>query len=339
MRIALVGFGSVGRACAHMLAVRRDDLYSRMGLSPKLVAVLDSRGVAIDPAGLEVEDLLAKKTSSGCVSGQPGTSSRPDIAEVFRRSGAEVLVEASPSVIANPDPPIANIKAAFAAKMHAISVNKAALAVALPALADLARFNKVQLRYSGSVGAGTPVLATARALAAGDRVLRVRGILNGTTNFILWRMLDRGDSYAGALAEAIRLGYAETDPSADVDGIDTASKIVILAAAVLNQGITIRDVDIQGIRDTTRDQIDRLARDQQSLKLIGEIDAVERRVRVRPQPVPRFTALDVPASMNAVQFTLESGGDVTLVGRGAGGPETATAIIRDLVDIWNSTHP
>lgn len=333
MRIALVGFGSVGRALAQMLEDRREQLYRELGLSPRLVLAADSRGVAQSDAGLKAADLVSAKQSRGSV----GEGSTRDLAKMLRDVPADVVIEASPSVLSNPGPAFENLKAGMSGGKHAISVNKAPLAVGLGALQDLSKFNKVQLRFSGAVGAGTPVLATARTLMMGDRVLKIRGILNGTTNFILWRMLDRSDTYAAALAEAIRLGYAETDPSADVDGIDTQSKVTILANAVLGLGLSVSDVKTQGIRDISRQAVEAAARDGQSLKLIGEIDAVNRTASVSPQPVPRSGPMDVPANLNAVQFVTQSAGEVTLVGRGAGGPETATAIVRDLVEIWNTT--
>ncbi len=343
MRIALIGFGSVGRALAHLLEARRDELYRQFGLSPRLVLVADSRGYAADPDGLSADRLVATKTATGSVLGAghsggplphagPGSDLLP---RIIRDAPADVVVEASPSVLSNPGPGFENLRSAMVSGKHAVSVNKAPLAAAMPALLELARFNNVQLRYSGTVGAGTPVLATARLLAQSDTIESIRGILNGTTNFILWRMLDGSDTYAGALAEAIRLGYAETDPSADVDGIDTQAKVTILANAVLGLGITVDQVSVTGIRDIERARVERAAREGLSIKLIGEIDARTRRVSVSPQPVPRGGPLDVPANLNAVQIVTRSAGEVTLVGRGAGGPETATAIVRDLVDIWN----
>lgn len=332
MRIALVGFGSVGRSFATLLEARREQLYRDMGLSPRLVLACDSRTIARNDKCLLAADLIASKHTTGSV----GTEAIRDLPHLLRDVRADVVVEASPSVLANPGPAFDNMKGAMSGGKHVISVNKAPLAVAMPALLDLAKFNKVQLRFSGTVGAGTPVLATARTLALGDQILKIRGILNGTTNFILWRMLDRHELFAAALAEAIRLGYAETDPSADIDGIDTQAKVTILANAVLGLGVTVRDVQVRGIRDMSLDQVSDAARRGMSLKLIGEIDAVSRSVSVSPQEVPRFGAMDVPEALNAVQFVLASAGEVTLVGRGAGGPETATAIIRDLVDIWNT---
>lgn len=338
MRVLLVGFGSVGRALAQLLEQRRDDLYRRTGMATRLVGVIDSNGAAISHAGLSADALLAAKSSTGTVANVPGYGLREfDRARLIRDTHADVLVESTPSVLANPGPAFEHLKAALASRKHAISVNKAPLALAMPALMELARFNHVQFRYSGTVGAATPVLATARTLAAGDRLLKVRGILNGTTNFILWRMAENHDDYHRALGEAVRLGYAETDPTTDVDGIDTATKVVIIANAVLNMGATVADVQISGIRDIPRTRVEEALAAGNSLKLIGEVDVIARRLSVSPQTVPRHSPMDVPANLNAVQFVLERGGDVTLGGRGAGGPETATAILRDLVDIWQSS--
>lgn len=337
MRIVLIGFGSVGRALATLLESRRDDLYARTGMSTKLVAVMDSRGAAISHSGLGAAALLAAKETAGTVGAVEGGVMGHDELRLLRDVQADVVVESSPSDLARPRPALERMKAAMGSRKHVITVNKAPLAVAMPALMELARFNRVQLRYSGTVGAGTPVLATARTLAAGDTILKIRGIMNGTTNFILWRMATQNDTYESALKEAMRLGYAETDPSADVDGVDTSTKVVILANAILRMGATVKDVNIAGIRDFPEAQIEAARGRGETMKLIGEIDATTHRLSVSPQAVPTHGPMDVPANLNAVQFTLASAGEVTLVGRGAGGNETATAILRDLTDIWHAS--
>src|SRR5262249_53576879 len=157
-------------------------------------------------------------------------------------------------------------------------------------------------------------------------------VLNGTTNFILWRMHTAGATFVDALAEAQRLGFAETDPATDIDGIDTATKIVILANQVLSRPVRLADVAIRGIHRLGSDVIESARKKGYAVKLIGEI---AEQLTVAPREVEAGGGLDVPASLNAVSLTLRSGAEVTLRGRGAGGPETATAILRDLIDIWN----
>lgn len=332
MRILLVGFGGIGRSFVRLLEERRGMLYSSCGLSPRLVGVIDSRGAAVSERGLEAEALFEAKENHGTVAAVPGHGAEGAAAEtIIVESDADVVVEATPSRISAPGAAMGHLKAAFRSGKHAITVNKGPLAVALPALRELAQYNRVELRFSGTVGGGTPVLAWARECSRGDEVVRVRGILNGTTNFILSRMRERGEDFDAALAEAVRLGYAEPDPSADIDGVDTATKAVILANWVLGRPVTISDVKIEGIRGLGRDRIESAAGRGQAVKLIGEIGE---RVTVSPQEVPSGSPLDVGANLNAVTLTLRAGGDVTIVGRGAGGPETATAILRDLLDIW-----
>lgn len=345
MRIALVGFGSVGRAFASLLSDRRDDLYARQGLRVSLVAAVDSRGAAIAPHGLDVAALLEAKARAGTVAATPAHGvpierfGSPD--RLIADLAADVLVEASPSNIDNPLPALATLRAGMSRGMHAVTVNKAPLALAMSALNELAEHNRVMLRFSGAVGAGTPVLSTARALARGDVIQSVRAILNGTTNFILWSMAERGASYADALAQAQRMGLAETDPSADVDGIDAAVKIVILANSVMGLDVRFDQVERQGIRDVTPHRLRDAAARGRSVKLIARIDAPTNdgpaRLSVRPEEIDRHSPLDVPETGNAVQFSTRTAGEVTLVGSGAGGPQTAVAILRDLVDIWHAS--
>jgi homoserine dehydrogenase len=328
MKIFLSGFGVVGRAVAGLLEERRSALYSKHGLSPSFVGVIDSKGAAIDPRGLDLAQLLEAKEKTGTVGGLRDAQETTLIAE----SEAQILIEATPTTVKTPGPSLDRLKAAFRTGKHVICVNKAPLAVAFPALQELSRHNRVQLRYSGTVGGGTPVLALAQEVVRGSEVVSVRAILNGTTNFILSQMDREGWDFEKALAEAQRLGYAETDPSADVDAIDTATKIVILANGVLGRPCTISDVKIQGIRGLPRSTIEDARKRGKVVKLIAEI---RDGLKVAPQEVDADSTLNVSGSLNCLGLELKAGGEVFLIGRGAGGPETATAILRDLIDIWH----
>ena len=135
-------------------------------------------------------------------------------------------------------------------------MNKAPLAVAFPALQELSRHNRAEFRYSGTVGGGTPMLAMAQESVRGDEVLSMRAILNGTCNYILWKMDQEGLEFDAVLQEAIKLGYAETDPSADIDGIDTATKLVILANGVLGRACTLADLAVKGIRGMVFERVE-----------------------------------------------------------------------------------
>ena len=166
MRVLLVGFGSVGRSVASLLATRRDELYRSMGLAVRLVGVVDSRGAVVNAAGLDERAVVEAKQRTGSVvslaSGGSVCVEGSDAATLIKEVSADVLVEATPSMLSRPEAGLANLKAGMSSRKHVITVNKAPLALAMPGLVELARHNRVEFRYSGSVGAGTPVLATAR---------------------------------------------------------------------------------------------------------------------------------------------------------------------------------
>lgn len=311
MRLMFVGYGTVARAVVQLLQQRRARLLGEHGLNPRIVAVVNSRGAAVSESGLDLH--TAPQI-------QPGLTAQ----RVMEQCEADVVVEATPTSLKDPWPAFERLKTAFRTGKHVVCVNKGPLAVGLPALRELAEFNRVLFRYSGTVGGGTPMIEWAREAARGDDVVSVRGILNGTTNYILTRM-QTGATFEVALKEAQEKGYAEADPSADVDGIDAAVKLVIFANAVLDRRVSIKDVRIRGIRDVKAEK-------GQVVKLIGRID---KELSVQPEEIPAESPLNVSGTRNAVCLQLRSGGEMTLVGRGAGGPETATAVMRDLIWIWH----
>lgn len=311
MRLIFVGYGTVARAVVGLLEERRARLLREHGLNPRIIAVVNSRGAAVSESGL---DLRSEPEI------QPGLTA----CQVMEECEAEVVVEATPTSLNDPWPSFERLKTAFRTGKHVVCVNKGPLAIGLPALRELAEFNRVHFRYSGTVGGGTPLIEWAREVARGDDVLGVHGVLNGTTNYILSRM-QSGATFETALKEAQQLGYAEADPSADTDGIDTAVKLVIFANAVLDRRVSIRDVRIRGIRGIRVDK-DRV------VKLIGRIGP---ELSVQPEEIPADSPLNVGGVLNALCLRLRSGGEMTLVGRGAGGRETATAILRDLIWIWH----
>ena len=334
MKILLAGFGVVPQAFVKLIGEQSASLYRRHGISPVIVGAIDSRGAAISPGGLDGAALLKTKEGGGSVSslpvhGFPGL----DPVEVISQSTAELVIEATPTTVGDPTPSLERLKAAFRTGKHVVCINKAPLAVAFPALQELSRHNNVEFRYSGTVGGGTPMLAMAKESVRGDEVESVRAILNGTCNFILWKMEKEGLEFDTVLAEAMKLGYAEADPSADIDGIDTATKLVILANGVLGRPCTISDLSIKGIRDLPLERVKEASKRGKVIKLIAEIG---KELKVEPQEVDADSPLNVPANLNCLGLELKTSGPVALVGRGAGGPETATAVLRDLIDIWHS---
>jgi homoserine dehydrogenase len=330
VRIILVGYGVVGQGLTSILLTRRLEILRDHGLNPKLVAIVDKGGAAVNPQGLDLERILVLK-KKGTVAADKRFG-RPEITplEIIESVEAEVLVEATSTNIKNGEPGLSHIKTAFKTGKHVVTTNKGPLALALPALTELANYNKVHLRFSGTVGGGTPVLEFAKKCLAGDKIMNVRGILNGTTNYILTEMAEKHTNFEQALNNAQRLGYAETDPSMDVDGLDAACKVVIMANWIMNKKLTLKDVKVKGIRDVTLKEISEAKEKENSVKLIGTINDG---ASVAPTGISKYDPLCVRGVLNAVTFVSELAGEETIIGKGAGGIETASAVLRDLIDI------
>ena len=327
MRVLLCGLGAVGRGLAGLLESRADELYSKYGLKVRIVGASDSTGSVADPSGLEPARIAEAKRRGG-ISGLPGASDQSAL-DLVESADADVLVEATPSNYTDGEPGMSHIMAAMRRGMHIVTANKGPLALAFPSLIELATYNRVMLRFSGTVGGGTPVLDYAKNSLRGERITSFAGILNGTTNYILTRM-GSGMSFKAALAEARSLGYVEADESLDLDGLDAAAKLVILANWIMGMKVVLGDIEATGIRRVNSRRVKAAAERGRSIKLIASCDG---QLRVEPREIPNDDPLCVDGTLNAISFTSEHSGTQTIIGRGAGGTETASAALRDLLDI------
>ncbi|MGD6851086.1 MAG: homoserine dehydrogenase [Candidatus Bathyarchaeia archaeon] len=333
MRIILVGYGVVGKGVSTILAKRTVERVKDYGFNPKIVAIADIDGAVINPRGFSPEKLEAIKQKGYPISADPEYGHKGMTAlDVIETVEAEVVVEVTPVNIQTAEPALSHITTAFKTGKHVVTTNKGPLALAMPALTELAEYNNVYFRFSGTVGGGTPMLEFAKRCLAGDRILGIKGILNGTTNYILTEMGQNRITFQDALSTAQKLGYAEREPSMDIDGFDTACKTVILANWILNQKITLKDVDRMGIREVTLDMLDDASKRGNTVKLIGALDGTSKPV-IKPTEIPKTNPLCVSGVLNAVTFQCEFAAEQTIIGRGAGSIETAGAVLRDLLDI------
>ena len=331
MRIILIGYGVVGQGLTNILLRKQPETVKDYGFNPKIVAIVDRGGAAINPKGLNLEKMLALKKHNGTVAADRdfGIAQMSPLAAI-ESVEAEVMVEVTSTNVKNGEPGLSHIKAAFKTGKHVVTTNKGPLALALPALMELADYNNVYLRFSGTVGGGTPVLELAKKCLAGDKILAIRGILNGTTNYILTEMAEKRINFQQALDNAQKLGYAETDPSMDIDGTDAACKVVIMANWIMNKKLALKDVEVKGIRDVTVQALEEASKRGNTIKLVGSIDSS---AKVAPTEISKHDPLCVSGVLNAVTFVSEFAGEETIIGRGAGGMETASAVLRDLLDI------
>ena len=332
MRIILVGFGVVSRSFAEIIGSQAQSLSREYGIRPKIVGIADSRGAAVSADGLDLGLALRSKEQTGTLSdmGEDRYHEGMSALEVIRDVDCEVVVEATPSELTRGEPGLSHVRAAMKEGRHVICVNKGPLALAMPALMELALHNDIKFKFSGTVGGGTPVLDLAKKCLEGCSIGSIKGILNGTCNYILTKMTAEGVEMKDALAEAQKLGYAEADPTADVGGFDSACKLVITSNYVLGTSISIKDVDITGITGVTKEDIALAKEAGKAVKLIGYVGDG---ARVAPEQVPLTHPLNVSGTFNAITFDTDPAGEITLVGKGAGGRETASSVLRDLIEI------
>ena len=331
MRIILCGFGVVGQSLANLLESRAEDLYARYGLKPRIIGVFDSKGSAVDVSGLDVTRLIQIKKKYGSVRKYSNTKNNVSGIQMINELEAEVVIETTASNYKDAEPGMSHIINAMKHGMHVISVNKGPLALAFPSLMELATYNHVIFRFSGTVGGGTPILDYAKNSLKGERIISFDGILNGTTNYILTNMTN-GMSFKDALNDAKKRGYVEADESLDLDGLDAAAKLVILANWIMGMKVTMPEIKRIGIRKIDSDDIRKAAANNSAIKLIASCD---NGLIVKPKELPFDNPLCVSGTLNAISFTSEHSGTQTIIGRGAGGIETASSILRDLIDIRN----
>ncbi|UCH01935.1 MAG: homoserine dehydrogenase [Candidatus Bathyarchaeota archaeon] len=336
MKIIIIGYGTVGQALTKILYEKEKQLFNKYGLRSNIVAVVDRGGAIISKTRLKYSTLMKAKASGTVASdpnfGKPGLKAL----QVIEEEAADVVIELTPTNIIDGEPGMSNIKSALTNKKNVITTNKGPLVLALITLIELARHNGVHLRFSGAVGGGLPVLNFAKKSLIGDRIISIKGILNGTTNYILTRMAEAHISLETALKEAQLAGYAEADPSYDLNGVDTACKLAIMSNWILDKNVKLKDINVSGILDVTLSNIKKIEKKGQTIKLVGSID--DEKIVVKPQTLSKNNPICVDGVLNAVAFNMESAGEITLVGGGAGGVVTSSAILRDLIEIRRYTN-
>jgi homoserine dehydrogenase len=341
VRLALIGFGNVGHGLVQILFNKGDTYAKNFGLRFVIVAITDLvYGSAYNPEGLDLLTLLKIGTENGNLSQIPSQGNHWDALTMISQCNADVIVEISYTNFETGEPAISHIRAAIENQKHVITSNKGPIALKYKELTEFAHSRKVKIGFEGTVMSGTPTLNLGTKLLAGTEIQRIEGILNGTTNFILTKM-GNGASYADALAEAQARGYAEADPTGDVEGFDTAGKLVILSSSILHTPLDINQIDRVGITNISENEIAQARQKGSKWKLIGKLEKLEQEVRasVKPIPLPPSHPLaNVDGVTNAITFNTDLLGDVTLIGPGAGRMETGYAIICDLLGIYRKGY-
>jgi homoserine dehydrogenase len=331
VKLALFGFGVIGRGFAEVLLEKSEFIKKRHGIELKIVGIGERGGCVMNANGINIKEALATTQDKWL----------DTISEWKKVSGSDMLdalepdvvVELVPSNIDTGEPGAGIIEMSLKKGIHVVSSDKCAVAHRFTDLMDLAKENNVWLLFEGAAGGGMPLMNLYRECLQGDTVTSMQGILNGTTNYILTKMSKGGMALDTALREAQELGYAEADPTYDVEGIDAAAKAVILANDIMGWKKGFDEVKITGIMGITKEAVSLAKKNGYVIKLIAEIK--DGKLSVGPKLIPEAHPLNVQSNLNAVMFKTDVGRDVTIVGRGAGGRETQSAIYSDILRICN----
>ncbi len=323
---SILGFGAIGQGVAQALLMKKEYLRS-IGLEVKVVAVVDSKGATVNPQGVDLADCLSRKKKNGTVALENITG-----VEVIRSVDHELVIETTPTNIKTGGAGLQNMFAAFETGKDVITSNKGPLTLKYRELMETAKASGSKFRFEATVGGSMPIINLANEVLAGNRIISIKGILNGTCNYILTRMLEERASYTDILAESMELGIAETDPTYDVEGIDTACKLVILANAIFGLDATYKDVEVTGITKITPEALEMAYERGHVIKLIGEVS--REKIQVAPRLVPIKHPLAVGGTLNVASVYTELAGEITVTGKGAGPIETASAILSDLISIY-----
>jgi len=343
LRIWLVGFGTVGQWLVRALDIQAERLAQRYGFEVAVVGLVNARdGFIYDENGLDLARALALAGDGRSIAEQPGVRCWPTAIEGLRATEADLLVEVTASPSTDGEPGFSHIREALQRGIPVVTSNKWPVALHGVELAEQARVRGVAFRAESTVMSGTPVLGTLVDGLAGAVPIALRGLLNATANFILTRM-SGGESYVDALAEAQRLGLAERDPAADVEGHDTVAKLMILSALVFGRQLRPTQVTCQGITEVTCSETDRAAsaggriKHVATLSFTGHDGSGDGIARVQPELVGRDDPLvNIEGTTNAVVCTASPIGEITISGPGAGPQLAGQGVLSDVIAIARS---
>jgi homoserine dehydrogenase len=329
----------VNRALAEIIAADPEKFHQELGFSLRIVAVSDMfLGSAYSREGIDPTLLTALAAKQGACEGLPNGKATANNENIINDSNADIIVEATVTDSVTGEPATSHCRWALSSGKHISTTNKGPLAFAAKELTALALENNVGFEYEGVVMSGTPVLRFADNLLKGSGINQFKGIVNGTANYVLG-LVEQGQTFVDAIKSAQQHGYAEADPSADVEGKDVMLKVIVLANRLWGADLTAADVSCNGITSLTEIMVKEAAADGCHWKLIGKATKESDGsivASVSPEKLSSEHPLSgISGAVNALTFTTDMLGDVTISGPGAGRIETAYAILSDIIAIHN----
>jgi homoserine dehydrogenase len=333
-RLAMAGLGNVGKRLLELIAQKRGWLRQQCDVELVVVGACDTTAGAVNAAGLDIEKIIALKRA------KKGMMAYPELAranmspiDLARAADADIFVELTLTNLQDGQPGLDAIREALAKKMHVVTANKGPLVLAYPELAARARQQSVRLLHSATVTGGLPTLNMGMRDLGAATIEKFEGVVNGTTNYILTRMSE-GQAYDYALKHAQEIGMAEADPTLDVDGWDAASKLVIVANAVLRRPTTLKEVRVKGIREVTQDELRQASEHNKVIKLIALAERVgdDYQLSVQPTMLDKTHPLaGVGAGMMGVMYHTDINGVIFAAIEEENPYPTAAGVLRDIV--------
>jgi homoserine dehydrogenase len=330
MKVQLIGLGNVGKSLLELILDECKKLED-MKLNLKFVSISDSKGTAVDEEGLELSNVLKYKSVgwNGCDYYLKGYSAL----DAIKCIDSDIVVELTPSTN-DGEPGLSHIKTAFTLKKHVVTANKGPLVVAFKQLKNMAIENNVDFLYEATVAAHVPIFCLLSSCFLADEILKVEGIFNATTNYIICEM-EKGNSFKNALDNAIKAGWAETNYADDVDGVDAARKVVILANTIFDSDFKLKDVKVQGIRNV-EPLIVEAKRQGKKVKLLCEI--IKKDSEISLQVSPKMIPLDDPLSTvnygdMAVKFYFKNSQEIFVSAKFKSPRQTAQAVLNDIIKV------
>lgn len=335
--VALTGFGHVSQAFITLLREKSREIERRYGLHFDVIAVVKSDGCLFSGQPLDIAQVF--KNEGAQLGDNPAWRAGMAISEIFRPAGrGGCLIECTPSNILTGEPGLSYIVIALENGWNVATASKGALVIAFRKLMKLASEQRLRLKFSGATAAALPTLDVGLVSLAGADIEGIQGILNGTSNYILTKMAD-GLNYEDALQEARRWGIAEPDPSMDVEGWDSAAKLLLIANACLNTDFALGDVRVSGINGMPADVVDEARKDGKSVKLLATAAPKKSgrgwSLEVRPSLLdPSHPLFHVNGTEKGITFFTDTMGSVTLTGGRSSPRGAAAALLKDLINIY-----
>lgn len=337
MNIGLIGFGGVGKAFVKLLLDKKSKLHNDINLK----YIINSKGGIYNREGIDIHEIIDLLDSGESIENYQGWISELSIENILQNHDIEYLIELTSTNIENGEPGISHIKRALNSNINVITGNKGPILIAYKELKKIADKKGVKLMIGCTTGGALPSVNGGIIECAGADILEIQGILNGTTNYILSMMAEKNISYHEALKHAQLIGIAEADPKLDVEGFDTASKILILTNVIMDTNYSLRDVRIQGITEVNRDYVRKLRESNKKLKLIGKsrktITGFEMSVKLEEIDCTH-PLYNVDYKNKGILYKTDTLGDIAIIGGASGTVNAAAAIIRDLVNTKKSEN-